>query len=174
MGIIPDNLDDEFEETEAGGGGGLLPAGEYEGVVTDLVIAPSKFRPWRTAELSGKLTVDDGDASGGVTFFDFEVAPLTDKEGNTSKGKLKFLKWQLTALGYDGKLSELEQRLHELNGARVSFEQKDEASPNINPKSGKPYRDREAILKDNLAPGYGSVASSAPTEEGAIAAPPVY
>ena len=166
MGIIPD-FDSEFEEVKVGEGGEYKPleAGIYEGVVQSAEIRESR-KPWVDAELSLKIQVDSDDQKGKITFADIEVAPLTQKDKETgqlvpSKGKLKFLKWQLNSLGYDGKLSDLEYNTHGLVGARVEFEQKVVESSRINTNTGKPFIDREVVLRENLLPGVG-VGQSAP------------
>ena len=180
MGIIPDNLDDAFEQAEAAktpaGGGGLLPEGEYEGVVLAAEVGAS-VKPWVTAELKLKLQVDEGERSGTVTFADFELAPNTDRSGNPSPGKLGFLKGQLENLGYTGKLKDLELNAQQFVGARVKFRQKvddhltDNGEPDqyarMNPNTGKPYVDREVYINELLQPGFAqspSAAAESPAE----------
>lgn len=178
MGLIPESMDQEYEETEVGsGGGGLLPAGDHTGTVVAAEVRESR-KPWVDAELSVKLQITEGEHAGKTTFADIELAPLTGKDGQLSKGKLKFVKWQLEALGYEGKLSELEYHVPELYGAVVEFEQKvftyldisgnpvpmNGRQPRINEQTGKPYIDREVTLKQNVMPGATAPASaSAPT-----------
>ncbi|MCW2956862.1 MAG: hypothetical protein JWO69_1731, partial [Thermoleophilia bacterium] len=76
-------------------GGGLLPAGEYTGVVVGAEVR-SGFRPWVEQELSLRLTVDGGDYNGRTTFCDIELAPLTGRDGGISDGKVRYVKWQIT------------------------------------------------------------------------------
>lgn len=131
-------------------GGGLLPAGEYEGVVAGAEVR-SGFRPWVEQELSLRLTVDSGEFNGRTTFCDIELAPLTGRDGTISSGKVGYVKWQITdVLGYDGVLSELGQHADQFIGTRLSFEQKVTPAMKINPSTGKPYENREVTLKANL------------------------
>lgn len=167
MGLVPADLDEAFDATESGppaDGEGLLPAGEYQGVVVSAEVRDPKYKTWRDGELSIKLQVTEGEHAGKNTFCDVETAPLTNKEGASSPGKLKFLKWQLEALGYNGKLSELPGQAQNLMGAVVSFEQKIEEQDKINPKTGDKYVNREVVLKENVTPGMGSQTSELPSE----------
>ena len=158
MGIISEAFDEMFDATEVGGG--RLEDGKYEGTVTAVAIRDS-VRSWVDAELSVTLTTDDGSKA----FADIEVSPLTTKDGQLSQGKIKFLKWQLQALGYNGKLSELEYNLESLFGARVTFEVKSEESTKLNPKTGRPYVNRQTVILDNISPGVGAdTTPSAPAE----------
>lgn len=183
MGLVPDTLDAVFDEAEASKGtgvGGLLPAGEYEGVVVSAEVRPSPVKTWVTAELSLKLQVVDGPHKDEVTFCDIELAPNTTKDGQPSKGKLGFVKGQLEGLGYTGKLSQLEYSVNTFLGAKVAFKQKvdthiDENGAvdqygRINPNTGTPYVDREVYLNELLAAG--PMAQSAPMS--AATAPTVY
>lgn len=180
MGLIPEGLDEEYDEVEAATGtGGLLPAGEYTGTVVTAEVRESRV-PWIDAELAVKLQVTEGEHEGKVTFCDIEVAPLTDKSGQPSKGKLKYVKWQLEALGYEGKLSEVEYAVGGLVGAQVKFEQKvvdyldaegnpvpmNGRDPRINDKTGKPYIDREVTLRENVLPGVGAASAATPAPTG--------
>lgn len=178
MGLIPSNLDDLFNDAEAPkapeGGGGLLPAGKYEGVIVGVAVTGESRKPWVTAELQLKITVDEGEFAGKSTFCDIELAPNTDKTGQPSKGKLGFVKGQLSALGYTGKLSDVEFNAQQFMGARVGFTQKvddgyDEQGnlkpyARINTNTNKPYVNREVYLNELLSPGIAApaVASSEP------------
>jgi hypothetical protein len=131
-------------------GGGLLPAGEYEGVVVGAEVRAG-FRPWVEQELSLRLTVEGGEFNGRTTFADIELAPLTGRDGTISSGKVGYVKWQITdVLGYDGVLSELAQHTDQFIGTRLSFEQKVTPAMKINPSTGKPYENREVTLKTKL------------------------
>jgi len=152
-------LDDVFAQVtpssepakeEAPSGGGLLPAGEYEGVVVSGEVR-SGFRPWVEQELSLRLQVDTGEFAGRTTFCDIELAPLTGRDGNISEGKVRYVKWQITdVLGYDGVLSELSQHATSFSGLRVRFEQKVTPAMKVNPATGKPYENREVTLREAL------------------------
>lgn len=179
MGLVPSNLDDIYESAEVpkgdgSGGGGLLPAGQYDGTIISAEVRDG-IKPWVTAELSLKIQVNDGQPhSGKATFCDIELAPNTDKSGQPSKGKLGFVKKQLAALGYTGKLSEVEYNAQSFVGAQVNFTQKvddhldENGNPDqyarINPNTGTPYIDREVYLNELLAPGFGSQAAPASSE----------
>lgn len=130
--------------------GGLLPAGEYTGAVVSAEVRKG-FRPWVEQELSLRLTVDSGEATGRTTFCDIELAPLTGRDGGISEGKVRYVKWQITdVLGYDGVLSELANHTEQFTGMRVSFEQKVTPATKINPATGVPYENREVTLKAKL------------------------
>jgi hypothetical protein len=159
MEVMTNDLDAAFasatptqepEVVEPPTGGGLLPAGEYEGVVASAEVR-SGFRPWVEQELSLRLTVDTGEFNGRTTFCDIELAPLTGRDGQISQGKVGYVKWQITdVLGYDGKLSELTGHTDQFIGTRVSFEQKITLAMKINPSTGTPYENREVTLKAKL------------------------
>lgn len=130
--------------------GGLLPAGNYEGAIVGAEVRAG-FKPWVERELSLRLTVDQGEHAGRTTFADVELAPLTGRDGQVSDGKMRYLKWQITdVLGYEGKLSELDQHASQFVGTRVSFEQKVTLAAKINPSTGTPYENREVTLKAKL------------------------
>jgi hypothetical protein len=168
MGLVPSNLDDAYENEEASTGGGtvgLLPAGDYTGVVVESVVGES-VKPWVTAELKLKLqVVDEGPQKDKFTFCDIELAPNTDRNGNPSAGKLKFVKGQLVnGLNYTGKLSELEYSAEQFRGAVLEFRQKVDdhldghGNPDqyarINPNTNQPYVDREVYLNKLITPGF--------------------
>lgn len=174
MGLVPSDLDAAFAEAEAvkaptgDGSGGLLPAGDYEGVVVTAEVRAG-MKPWVDAELSLKLQVDDGEKSGSVTFCDIELAPLAGKDGNPNPKKLGFVKAQLANLGYAGRLSDVEHQAHTFQGARVAFRQKvddhleADGTPDqwarMNPNTGKPYIDREVYINELLSPGFAAPAA---------------
>lgn len=143
-------------------GGGLLPAGHYEGVVVSAEVRKG-FRPWVEQELSLRLTVDSGEYNGRTTFADIELAPLTGRDGAINDGKVRYVKWQITdVLGYDGVLSELAQHASQFAGTRVSFEQKVTLAAKINPATGSPYENREVTLKARLGQAEPQAAGVAP------------
>lgn len=143
-------------------GGGLLPAGEYEGVVVGAEVR-SGFKPWVERELSLRLTVEGGEFNGRTTFADIELAPLTGRDGNISDGKVRYVKWQITdVLGYEGKLSELDRHAGQFVGTRVSFEQKVSLAAKVNPSTGTPYENREVTLKTKLGMAEAGAPGAAP------------
>lgn len=148
MGIIPD-LDDMFEAAEVGGTYVRVEDGTHEGTITAAAVRESK-KPWRDAEFYVCITTPEG----GEVHHTVEVAPLVGKDGNISTGKVKWLKWQLQACGFDGKLSELESQAESLMGNRVKFEISSEESTNINEKTGKPYINRDIVVKDYLGSAF--------------------
>lgn len=170
--MITDTLDSAFAKADSsqkaepsGGGAGLLPAGQYEGVVVSAEVRDG-FRPWVEQELSLRLTVDAGAHSGSTTFCDIEIAPLTTKDGTISEGKMNYVRWQITdVLGYDGKLSELAQHASRFIGARLAFEQKITLANKINPNTGAPYENREVTLKASLGAGDPAAAAGVPAFE---------
>ncbi len=164
MGILnlDDNIDAAFDDVEVGKG--RLSDGEYDGVVKAVRIEPGR-KPW----VETQLTIELEAQKGGVAFADIEVAPLTDKEGNLSKGKLKFLKWQLESLGYEGKLSNLEYNLEGLFGAGVKFKVESTIQNKINPKTGKNYTNTDVVLVENIHPGIGAMSQGAVVPSAAVA-----
>ena len=129
---------------------GLLPAGNYEGVVQSAEVRKG-FRPWVEQELSLRLAVAGGEHDGRTTFCDIEIAPLSGRDGGISEGKVRYVKWQITdVLGYEGALSELGKNTDSFIGTKVSFEQKVTLAAKVNPNTGKPYENREVTLKTNL------------------------
>ncbi len=140
----------EVPAPEAEAPKGLLPAGNYEGVVTSAEVRKG-FRPWVDQELSLRLTVAGGEHDGRTTFADIEIAPLKGRDGGISEGKLRYVKWQITdVLGYEGTLSELDKATPNLVGLKLAFEQKVTPSMKLNPNTGKPYENREVTLKQSL------------------------
>ena len=168
MGIVPANLDEAFASADASeapkGDFSPLPEGNYQGVVTSAVVSDESRRPWVDAELQLKIQVDEGDQSGKFAFCDIELAPNTDKEGKPSPGKLGFVKGQLAALGYTGKLSEVEYAVQSFVGARIEFRQKVTLSEKTNPHTGSPYENREVYVNELLQAGLAAapVTSSEP------------
>lgn len=140
---ITDEMDKKFEETEVGSGGRTkyFSEGPHVATVTAASVGKGK-KPWIDKGLHITLTGSNGE----VAQVEIEVAPLTDKQGNASDGKMKFLKWQLTALGYDGKLSNLEHSLDTIYGNRVSFKLELVPGKKINPHTGKPYVNADIVL----------------------------
>jgi hypothetical protein len=171
MGLVPSNLDDAYETSEAAkassGGGGLLMPGEYTGVVVEAAVGES-MKPWVTAELKLKLQVTtEGSEKDKFTFCDIELAPNTNKNGEPSPGKLKFVKGQLVnGLGFEGKLSEVEYNVDKFLGAVIEFRQKvdnhldENGQPDewarMNPNTNLPYIDREVYLNKLVTPGFGA------------------
>ena len=153
MGIlnISDDLDEQFEEATVGGA--RLPAGTYTGSVTGVTLATGDgvWKPWIDTALQVTLTTDEGSA-----VQQYELAPLTGKDGAISPGKLKFIKWQLGALGYEGKFKNLEAAIlnGQFHGNVVEFEVK-ESEGSLNSKTGLPYINREIVLKNFVEAGLG-------------------
>lgn len=154
MGIlnISAELDEQFENTAVGAA--RLPVGSYRGSVTGVKVVAGNdvWKPWIDVALQVTLTTDEG-----TTSTQIELAPLTSKDGSTSPGKLKFVKWQLSALGYEGKLRDLEEAIlrGDFHGNVIDFEVKEEVSTSINPKTNQPYVNRETLLKDFVERGLG-------------------
>ena len=178
MGLVPTDLDAVYDSVEAsavpsGGGGGLLPEGEYTGTVLESVVGES-MKPWVTAELKLKLQVTEGEHSGKVTFCDVELAPNTDKSGQPNQKKLGFVKGQLANLGYAGKISEVEYVAQNFVGAVIEFRQKVDTHileggafdqyARINPNTNQPYVDREVYVNKLVTPGFAQAAPAAPSE----------
>lgn len=159
MGLIPSELDSAYNEIPRGGAG-RLPDGSYYGTVTRVSLKESR-KKWIDIELVAQVK----EAKTGITsFVAVEVTPLTNRDGDISQGKLKFLKWQLDVLGYNGSLSGLEDHLHELTGVGVEFNISTELSTRINQKTGQPYENRSVKLIRKLNPGELDAAPEAKVE----------
>lgn len=128
----------------------LLPAGSYEGVIQSAEVRAG-FRPWVEQELSLRIQIKGGEHDGRTTFCDIELAPLTGRDGQISEGKMRYVKWQITdVLGYEGPLSDLTSFAPNVIGLRIQFDQKVSLSPKLNPRTGKPYENREVTLRQAL------------------------
>jgi hypothetical protein len=156
------DLDKAFDEAEVSQTNypRRLPAGDYVGVVTKVNLGEST-KPWVDTALHVELTTNDG----ATAEHEVEVAPLTGKDGEISPGKIKFLKWQLQALGYEGKYSDLEYELDALYGRYVDFQVKTSEGSKTNPHTGKPYINREVVLK-NPAEGFPNGATNEQEDAG--------
>lgn len=160
MGMIPDSISDAYNEIPKGGGG-RLPDSDYYGTVVRASLKESR-KPWVDIE----LVVQVKEANSGITTFcSVEVTPLTNKDGDISQGKLKFLKWQLDVLGYNGALKDLEDHVHSLVGSQVEFNISTELGARINPKTGQPYENRYVKLIRRLDPGELAKAPAVPVAE---------
>lgn len=158
MGLLnfDDAIDDQFEQTEVGAK--RLPAGTYQGSVSNiqLVTGDDVWKPWVNIALQVQLTTDEGKASTQI-----ELDPLTGKDGTTSPGKLKFLKWQLRSLGYEGSLKNLEAAIMNgiFHGNVVNFEVKETQSTQINEKTGQPFVNRDVVVTEFVEGGLGNSAA---------------
>jgi hypothetical protein len=155
MGIlnISADLDKQFEDTNTSGGARLDP-GTYRATITNIrvVTGSDVWKPWMNAALQVSFSTDQG---GCVA--QYELEPLTSKDGSISPGKLKFLKWQLASLGYEGKLADLEDTIMrgEFHGNVVNIEVKESVSQRVNPNTGEPYKNREVLAKNFVEKGLG-------------------
>lgn len=140
MGLIPNNISEAYTSTPAGRP--TLQDGQYNGVVLQARLGESR-KPW--VDVALLVQVQDHE-SGASAWSETEVLPLTDGDGDPHPKKLKFLKWQLEALGYDGSLEDLEERVLTFSGRQVTFDVTTKPSTKINPNTGLPYTNRDVKL----------------------------
>lgn len=142
--------------------GKRLEDGEYTGTVTAarVVKGEETWRPFHDVAL--EFTLDTGDGS---IKYQLEIAPLTDKTGNISQGKVNFTSWQLSLLGWrGGDISELEYQCHEaMVGQPVKFSITRTEQDKVNPKTGTPYVNTEVKILDQVRAA--DVAAAAQTDD---------
>lgn len=147
--MIPQSLDEAFEQAEETSfeRPPRLTAGTYTGhVMSAKVVHGAEARkPWIDSALL--VRVEDEKTKGSI-FHEFELAPLTDKTGQLSAGKIGFIKGQLRKLGYDGRLSELEFNLDQVILNKIRFTVKENVSNKMNEKTGKPYVNTEVVVEE--------------------------
>lgn len=144
MSLVASDIDALYEATELSTGGAKLPDGIYTGTVNSIKVEPSPdYMTWCDYLVKGSVKNDQG-----MSFFEFELSPLRGKDGEPSLGKIKFVKWQLEALGYKGRIGEVEFHLGNLIGNEVEFEVKSTVSAKLNPKTNQPYINKETLIKN--------------------------
>ena len=133
------NIDDIFADISEESTGHRLDVGTYEGTVVSAEVTEGRA-PWVDTQLTVNFQTDDG----GYAYADIELAPCLGPDGQISPGKVKFLRWQMQALGIPGAPSEVAQNLAHAVGNVVAFEVAPQRSGKINEKTGKPYTETVA------------------------------
>lgn len=127
-------------------GGARMPIGSHVVVVESCEVRVGEDARPKYADAS--LNVKVKNESGEVAFGDWEVSPLTNKQGEVSEGKVRFLKTILTNLGYDKPLSQLPVNAGGLVGSRVRVDVSEELSKKMNPDTNEPYRNRRLFVTE--------------------------
>lgn len=150
--IIPSGVTDALKEAEANAGKPRRDSGEYEVEVTSVAIADNPVN-WITKALMVEVKfLDNPEDTHKVRI---ELAPCTDKTGAISPGKIRFLRWQLGALGLDPE--ELAFQLFGIIGNHYKTRYTVDTginedgtfkrpNANLNPHTGKPYINRDLIF----------------------------
>lgn len=169
MGLIDSSIDDDFAKAKPTAA--RMEAGPNQEVtIAQVEIVADKTKIKRTW-VDVELVVTFQNEAGAKAWHHIELAPLTDKDGNVSPGKLGFVKSQLEAMGFLGKLSELEYQVNGLLGAKVRINVNDVASTKLNPKTNKPYVNREIYANELIAPGVGGSTGAQAVAEDFVPAP---
>jgi hypothetical protein len=145
-------------------------SGEYEVEVTSVAIADNPTTWIEKALMVEAKFLDD---IGGTEKVRIELAPCTARDGGLSPGKIKFLRWQLGALGLDA--DEIAFQLFGIIGNRykgrytVDDGLNEDGSlkrpnANLNPHTGKPYINRDLIFLEKLESTKQDADAEAPDE----------
>lgn len=132
------------------------PTGEYEVEVTSVAIADNPTTWIEKALMVEAKFLDD---LGGTQKVRIELAPCTAKDGSLSTGKIKFLRWQLGALGLDP--DEIAFQLFGIIGnhykakytADDGLDANGEPRPerkDRNPHTGKPYINKDLVFNSKI------------------------
>ena len=127
-------------------------SGEYLAEVTSVAIADN---PVSWIDKALMVDVKFLDEIGGDHKVRIELQPCTDKNGNISPGKIKFLRWQLSALELDP--DELAFQLFGIIGNQYKVRYtvdnglNEDGTPKnpsakLNPHTGKPYVNRDMVF----------------------------
>jgi hypothetical protein len=171
-GIISDSIAEALKKDEAESQRPRRESGTYEVEVTSVAIEDNP-KPWIEKGLKVKARFLDDIAGEHECLI--ELSPCTGKDGSISPGKIKFLRWQLGALGLDHE--ELAFQLFGIIGNRYEAQYKvddglnEDGTPrnpkaNLNPHTGKPYINRDLVFKKKIE----SPAEVAEQQEGAAEA----
>lgn len=155
-GIISDEISKALAADEAASNTPFRESGEFPVEVTSVAIADNPTSWIEKALMVEAKFLDD---IGGAAKVRIELAPCTDKTGAISPGKIKFLRWQLSALGLDH--DELAFQLFGIIGnkykGRYTVDDGLNAdgslkrpNANLNPHTGKPYINKDLIFLEAL------------------------
>ncbi len=155
-GLIPSNIGDALKKDAEASQKPRRESGEYEVEVTSVAIADN---PTSWIEKALMVEAKFLDELGGEEKVRIELAPCTARDGGLSPGKIKFLRWQLGALGLDP--DEIAFQLFGIIGNRykgrytVDNGLNEDGSlkrpgANLNPHTGKPYINRDLIFLEKI------------------------
>ncbi len=155
-GIISSDITNALKQDAENSNKPRRESGEYIAEVTSVAIADN---PVSWIDKALMVEVKFLDDIGGDYKFRLELAPCTDKTGSISPGKIRFLRWQLGALGLD--VDEIAFQLFGIIGNQYktrytvddglnedgSFKR---PNANLNPHTGKPYVNRDLIFLEKV------------------------
>ena len=155
-GIISSEIAEALKKEDQTSRRPARSSGEYEVEITSVAIADN---PVAWIEKALMVDVKYLDDIGGDFKFRLELAPCTDKAGNISPGKIRFLRWQLSALGLDA--DEIAFQLFGIIGNRYKVRYTVDnglnedgslkrPNANLNPHTGKPYINRDMIFLEKI------------------------
>lgn len=155
-GLIPNDISSALKKDAEESNKPRRDSGEYEVEVTSVSIADNP-----TSWIEKALIVEAKflDEIGGDAKVRIELSPCTARDGGISPGKIKFLRWQLGALGLDP--DELAFQLFGIIGNKykgrytVDNGLNEDGSlkrpgANLNPHTGKPYINRDLIFLEKI------------------------
>ena len=156
MSIIPSGIADAIKQDEKDSNKPFRESGTYGVEVTSVAIADSPTS-WINKALMVEVKFLDEIA--GTHKVRIELDPCTDKTGNLSAGKIKFLRWQLGALGLNAE--ELAFELFGIigNHYEAKYTVDDGLNPdgsfkrpnaNLNPHTQKPYINRDLVFMKKI------------------------
>lgn len=156
MSLIPSNINDAVKKDAEESNKPRRGSGEYEVKVTSVAPATNP-KPWIDSAIVVKAEFLDD--IGGDHEVIIELSPCTAKDGSLSPGKIRFLRWQLGALGLD--MDEIEFQLFGIMGkkykARYTVDNGinedgtlKRPNANLNPHTGKPYINRDLVFLEAI------------------------
>lgn len=173
MSIIPNAINEALKKDAEQSARPRRDSGEYLVEVTSVAIADNP-----TSWIEKALLVDAKflDETGGDHKVRIELAPCTDKTGNISPGKIKFLRWQLGALGLDpenlafelfGIIGNTYKSRYTVDDGLNEDGSLKRPGANLNPHTGKPYINRDLIFLEKVEKTETlAEAAEAPDEDG--------
>lgn len=155
-GIISDEIANALKKDAETSRRPSRDSGEYEVEVTSVAIADN---PTGWIEKALMVEVKYLDEAGGDFKYRLELAPCKDKTGNISPGKIRFLRWQLNALGLDHE--EIAFQLFGIIGNKYKVKYTVDnglnedgslkrPNANLNPHTGKPYINRDMVFLEKI------------------------
>jgi hypothetical protein len=171
-GLIPSGVGDALKKADAEASKPRRESGEYLVEVTSVGLADNPTSWIEKAIMVDTRFLDD---IGGEHKVRIELSPCTGRDGEISEGKIRFLGWQLRALGLDP--DEIAFQLFGLIGntykARYTVdngldENGEPKFPNakLNPHTGKPYVNRDLVFLEKVeAPADAEAPDPAPVDE---------
>jgi hypothetical protein len=171
VSLIPSNINDAIKKDAEDSNKPRRESGEYQVEVTSVAIADN---PTTWIEKALMVEAKFLDEIGGTHKVRIELSPCTARDGGLSPGKIKFLRWQLGALGLDA--DEIAFQLFGIIGNRykgrytVDDGLNEDGSlkrpgANLNPHTGKPYINRDLIFLEKLESDKQDADAEAPDAE---------